>query len=51
MNIITVVIVVSVNIMTSFSYIFADEPVYLQDVVEVSGDAQDSISDDSFNVT
>jgi hypothetical protein len=39
-NVVTLVVMVSVNVMTPFTYAFADdEPVYAQEVVEVSDDA------------
>jgi hypothetical protein len=49
-NVVTLVVMVSVNMMTPFSYAFADEPVYSQEIVEVSGDTQDSTSGDSSDV-
>jgi hypothetical protein len=48
-NVVTLVVMVSVNTMTPFTYAFAqyDEPVYSQEVVEVSDDTADSSAGDS----
>jgi hypothetical protein len=52
-NVVTLVVMVSVNTMTPFTYTFAqyDEPVYSQEVVEVSDDTADSSAGDSSSET
>ena len=52
-NVVTLVVMVSVNTMTPFTYAFAqyDEPVYSQEVVEVSDDTADSSAGDSSSET
>jgi hypothetical protein len=52
-NVVTLVVMVSVNTMTPFTYAFAqyDEPVYSQEVVEVSDDTANSSAGDSSSET
>jgi len=52
-NVVTLVVMVSGNVMTPFTYAFAeyDEPVYSQEVVEVSDDTSESSAGDSSSET
>jgi hypothetical protein len=52
-NVVTLIVMVGGNVMTPFSYAFAqyDEPVYSQEVVEVSDDTEVSSAGDSSSET